>query len=202
MKKVLFLGDSITDKNLNSSYPFMAEGELGVRYPNTYECMNTGISGNRVVDLLARVKRDVINLEPDYLSILIGVNDAWHDFSESPNGVCAERYLQIYDYLIEQIKEALPNIKIMILEPFTLKGTANEDNYDIFRAEVEKRAEAAKEVANKHGLEFVELQSCFDKAIELAPASFWLRDGVHPTHSGHKLISDKWVAGFENIKAE
>ena len=87
---------------------------------------NRGVSGNHVVDLYARIKTDIINLKPDYMSILIGVNDVWHTFDGQENGVEAEKYFRIYSALIEEIKEALPEIKIMILEPFTLKGTGNQ----------------------------------------------------------------------------
>ena len=107
MIKILFQGDSITDSNRakdekwaekyqGSGYPVLVAAELGYRHPEKYCFMNRGISGNRVVDLLARVKCDLINLKPDVVSILIGVNDAWHDFGENPNGVDAEKFFKIY----------------------------------------------------------------------------------------------------------
>lgn len=199
MKKILFQGDSITDKTLSAGYPIMVEGSIGVRYPNQYVFENEGISGNRSVDILARVKKDIINRKPDYLSILVGVNDVWHEFGQQ-NGVSVERYQQYYDVMIEQIREALPDSKIMIMEPFTLKGIGNEEYYEAFRSEVEKRGAAAARVAKKYELPFIELQKEFDKAAKLAPNEFWLRDGVHPTYAGHKLIADQWLAMFEKIK--
>ncbi len=207
MKKILFQGDSITDAGRSREndvgkglgYPTLVSAFLGAECPNEYEFKNRGISGNRIVDLLSRVKCDFINLEPDYLSILIGINDVWHEIS-SKNGVCAERFELLYNMLIEQIKEALPNIKIMILEPFVLKASATEEHWDEFRSEAEKRAECAKRVAEKNGLVFVPLMKVFDDAQKLAPADYWTSDGVHPTDAGHELIKREWLKGFEKIK--
>ena len=160
--------------------------------------MNRGISGNRVVDVYARIKSDIINLKPDVMSILIGVNDVWHEVSKE-NGVDAEKYFTIYSMLIEEIKAALPDIKIMILEPFVLKGTATEEAWDVFRPEVEKRAAKAKMIAEKFNLPFIPLQDKFDEATLLAPADYWLRDGVHPTTEGHELIKREWLKFFQEL---
>jgi hypothetical protein len=92
------------------------------------------------------MKIDLINLKPDYMSILIGVNDVWHEINRE-NGVAAENVEKIYDMLISEVLEALPNIKIMILEPYVVKGTATEENLETFRTEVAKRAAAAKRIA-------------------------------------------------------
>ena len=89
MKKVLFMGDSITDAMrdkdsdayMGAGYATMAAGVLGRKEPYAYEFMNRGISGNRIVDLHARIRKDMINLQPDYISILIGVNDVWHEYT-------------------------------------------------------------------------------------------------------------------------
>lgn len=206
MKRVLFQGDSITDANRmhdnenyrGSGYPTLISGKLGVEFPNKYEFLNRGISGNRVVDLLARVKADIINLKPDIMSILIGVNDVWHELA-AQNGVSTESYEKIYNMLIDEVCSSLPKIKIMILEPFVLKGVATEESWEEFHSEVEKRAVAAKRVAAGHGLPFVELQKKFDEAEKLAPANYWLIDGVHPTAAGHELISQEWIAAFKKL---
>ena len=135
MKKILFQGDSITDCARNREDDrFMGRGyatnvaqSLGFDYPGEYEFVNKGISGNRIVDLYARMKIDLINLKPDYMSVLIGINDVWHEIARE-NGVAAEKFEKIYDMLISEVLEELPNIKIMILEPYVLKGTATEEN--------------------------------------------------------------------------
>ncbi len=209
MKKILFQGDSITDAGRNREsdnykgfgYPTLVSAQLGYERPMEFEFINRGISGNRVTDLIARIKRDFINLAPDYVSILIGINDVWHEFS-SGNGVSEEKFEKFYNILIEELKEALPNVKIMILEPFVLKGAANELCWETFRGEAEKRAAAAKRVAEKNDLLFVPLMKIFDEALNEAPASYWTIDGVHPTASGHELIKRAWLQGFSELESK
>ena len=208
MKKVVFQGDSITDVGrcltdfewiLGGGYPTMVSAELGFEFPNEYDFINRGIAGNRVVDLYARIKKDIINLEPDILSILIGANDVWHEFYESPNGVDAETYYKVYCMLIEDIKKANPDIQILILEPFVLKGSNTEANWEEFSAEIYKRAEKAKLIAEKYNLKFVPLQEKFTEAEKISPAERWLVDGVHPTARGHELIKREWIKAFKEM---
>lgn len=148
MNTFLLQGDSITDAGRSREndaarghgYPTLVAAELMYDYPGQFNIVNRGISGNRVVDLYARIKKDFLNLKPDYLSILIGVNDVWHDYSDEPNGVSDERFRKVYDMLIEEIKAELPEIKIYILEPFVLCGTATEAHWEEFEREVHLRA--------------------------------------------------------------
>ena len=206
MKTILFQGDSITDAcrsrdddlYLGHGYATMVKGEIGLDYPNQYNFLNRGISGNRIVDLYSRIKYDIINLKPDVMSILIGINDVWHEINFE-NGVEAEKFFKIYDMLIEEIKEALPDIKIMLLEPFVLKAKATEAAWDTFKSETEKRAEKVRELSEKHNLVFVPLQEKFDEAAKKAPNDYWLYDGVHPTASGHEIIKREWVKAFKSL---
>ena len=133
------------------------------------------------------------------MSILIGVNDVWHEVAWE-NGVATSKFEKIYSMLIEEIKEALPNIKIIILSPYVLEGAATKDNYDRFRNEVKEKAEAAKRVAEKFSLPFIDLYTKFDEALKNAPADYWLADGVHPTYAGHGLIAKELQTVFEEIK--
>lgn len=204
MKTILFQGDSITDAsrtkddaNIGRGYAALVAATLGYKCPGEYEFINRGINGNRVTDLYARIKRDMINLRPDVMSILIGVNDVWHEYDfGGGNGVDAEKYYRIYSMLIEEVGEALPNTQIMIMEPFVLKGTATDQNWDIFYAEVRKRADKAREIARKYELAFVPLQKQFEAVTKQAPEEHWLKDGVHPTLAGHELIRQEWLKGF------
>lgn len=211
---ILFQGDSITDCGRNREdasstgvgYVHMVKGELGCEYPGEYEFINKGISGNRIVDVYARIKKDIINLKPEYLSLLIGVNDVWHELGGKHNGVAADKFEKIYDMLITEILEALPNVKIMIMEPFVLEAEktaateAEPERWDCFRTEVPLRAAAAKRIAEKYGLSFIALQDKFNEACKLAPASYWLRDGVHPTPMGHWIIKNEWIKAFRGYK--
>lgn len=211
-KLILFQGDSITDAGRSrendlgtgTGYVRLTEAELGCTYPEEYKYINRGISGNRIVDVYARIKADIINLAPDYMSILIGINDVWHEWVRQ-NGVSAEKFEKIYSMLIEEIQEALPNLKIMILEPFVLPGAATESTeeqvgrYEYFRRETLLRAEACRRIAEKYGLVFVPLQEKFDEANTAHPG-IWLSDGVHPASAGACLIKNEWIRAFETIR--
>ena len=210
-KLILFQGDSITDCDRNRQvhirqgfgYATMVQGELGYTCPGEYDFQNRGISGNRIVDVYARIKADIINLKPDYMSLLIGVNDVWHELGGN-NGVAPEKFEKIYGMLIEEIKEALPDVKIMLLEPFVLQGPATYSEEDPtvwerFDSLVRANAAAAKRVAEKYDLPFIELQAGFDALAEKAPATYWLADGVHPTAAGHCFIKEKWLETFKTL---
>ena len=153
MKKFLFQGDSITDAgrardwdlSLGSGYSTVVAATLGTEFPGEYEFINRAISGNRIVDLYARIKTDIINLKPDALSILIGINDVWHEVNHQ-NGVSAEKYEKIYDMLIEEILEALPDIKIYILEPFLLTEKLQMKTGIIFIQKLSKEHREQKEL--------------------------------------------------------
>ena len=202
--RILFQGDSITDcgrdynndTQLGRGYARLVESALGYQEPGEHVFINKGISGNRIVDLYARMKRDILNYKPDVMSILIGVNDVWHELSESPNGVDADKFFKIYSMLIEEVKEALPSIKIMILEPFVLEACSTEANWEYFKTETGKRAEMAKKIAEKYSLPFIPLQKGFDELAKKAPNSYWLGDGVHPTGAGHEFIKNEWLKAY------
>ena len=204
MKKVLFQGDSITDwyrdrgrdDILGSNYPTMVAGEIGLKYPGEYEFVNRGVSGDRSIDVLARVRRDIIALKPDIMSMLIGVNDVWHRL-EWDNGTTPERYEKYYNMIIEEVKESLPDIKLMILEPFILNGTVAEKDPDGYIGGVHTLAGIAKRVAEENGAVFIPLQGKFDEMLKYAPAEYWSYDGVHPTASGHCIIKNAWIEAFE-----
>ena len=205
--RILFQGDSITDAGrdwnndaqLGRGYAHLVEASLGYDEPGEHVFINKGISGNRIVDLYARIKRDMINYKPDVMSILIGVNDVWHEIGDSPNGVDADKFIKIYSMLIEELKEALPNLKIMILEPFVLEAGATENNWEFFKTETAKRAEMAKKIAEKYNLPFIPLQAGFDELAKKAPNNYWLGDGVHPTAKGHEFIKNEWLKAFKNL---
>ena len=204
MKTILFQGDSITDACRSRDgemwkgmgYPLLVTAQLSYEHPNQYTFYNRGISGNRVVDLYARIKEDILKLKPDVMSILIGVNDVWHEIKYQ-NGVSAKRYQDIYKMLLEDAKEALPEIKIMLLEPFLLRYTATEENWEEFLAGVLKRQEIVRILGEEFDLPVVPLQPVFDAALQQAPVEYWTTDGVHPTTAGHALIANEWKKAFE-----
>lgn len=189
---------------LGKGYALFVKAALSSEYPMQYEFINTGISGNRIVDLYQREKIDLINHKPDYISILIGVNDVWHEVDRK-NGVNEKRFEDIYTMLIEDIKAALPETKIFIMEPFLLFGTATareEDpsRWETFKTETPVRAAAAKRVAEKFGLPFIKLQDVLSEAARQTTENYVLGDGVHPTVYGHTIIAKEWIKCFEENK--
>ena len=207
MKTILFQGDSITDADRSYvddnkrglGYPQLVTARLGFDEPGKYAFINRGISGNRIVDVYARIKKDIINLNPSVMSILIGVNDVWHEINYQ-NGIETPKFELLYSMLIEEVKAACPECKIMILEPFVLRGTATEENWEGFFKGVKEKAAASKRVAEKYGLEFIPLQDDLDALCEKAPQPYWLWDGVHPNPAAHELIARKWMNTYEKIK--
>ena len=210
--KILFYGDSITDASRNASaqendrsalgngFVMQVAGRLYEKSLTDYEVINRGISGNRVVDLYARVKADLWNLSPDLVSILIGVNDVWHEVSRQ-NGVELDRFERIYRMLIEETLERLPKTKIIISEPFVLKGEATALKYDEF-LKVKDYAKVCKKIAEDYGLYFLPLQDAIDKASEKAGADRILSDGVHPSVKGAVVIANEWIKLFNEIEKE
>ena len=206
MKTIVFQGDSITDASRNKQvsngigigYANKTAGRIRVDYPGEYQCFNRGISGNRSVDMYARIKKDVLNLKPDILTVLIGVNDVWHEFA-SQNGVSAEKYEMILELFVNEILAELPEIKIFFLEPFVLPGTATEANFEEFQAEVKLRAAACKRVADKFTIPFVPLQDVLSAFAEKTSNEEVLSDGVHPTCCGHELISRELYKALKSV---
>ena len=219
-KKIVFWGDSITyslrdyqmerdttgySRITGSGYVRLIEATLGFEYPQQYEVLNRGISGDRIVDLYARIKKDVINLKPDVVSILVGINDVGHEIAHN-NGVDAEKFELVYGLIIQEIQKALPDVKIMILEPFVLPGNATENTeerpnrWEVFSSETKLRQLAAERIARKYGLTYVPLQEAFEQANAMvSEKGYWLGDGVHPRASGHELIKRKWLEAFRNL---
>jgi lysophospholipase L1-like esterase len=207
--KVLFYGDSITDAGRNYTllhgeeamgrgYVKYAAAGLKERGFAEEDLINRGISGNRIVDLYARIKVDCWNHKPDFISILIGVNDVWHEL-DNQNGVELDRFEKMYRILIEDTKKALPNVKMMLCEPFILEGTATSAKWEQF-LEVYKYAEVVQKLAKEYGLYFLPLQETLTKAAANATATEYLADGVHPAEAGAKLIANEWLKSFERVQ--
>ena len=196
MKTIVFQGDSITDATYPRQYPTelgngyvtMTAGRIGFDYPGEYCCYNRGASGNRSVDMYARIKKDVLNLKPDILTVLIGVNDVWLEYL-AQNGVSAPKYEMILELFLREVLEECPDVEIFLLEPFVLPGSANEEHREDFTNEVFLRAAACKRVAEKFGIPFIPLQERMEKLAAVTSNEYVLHDGVHPTSAGHELIT-------------
>ena len=206
--KVLFYGDSITDAGrenqvgapnvrLGYGYVTCAAAKLLERDPVGYEIYNRGISGNRIVDIYARIKKDCWNLEPDVISILIGINDIWHEASHK-NGVELDRFETVYRMLLEDTKKVLPNVKLIICEPFMLEGSATAEKMEYF-SKVGDYAAVAKKLSDEFEAVFVPLQEMFDVNGAKYGNATLLADGVHPTLAGAALLANEWIKAFDRL---
>lgn len=203
MKTFLMQGDSITDASRSHStpdhmgrgYARFTAGALELAHPGEYNFINRGVSGNRIVDVYARIKMDIINLKPDIMSMLIGVNDVWHEYSKN-NGVSPEKFERIYEMLLDEVEEALPEIKIILMGAFILPGL--EYDYEGFRADVEERAAITKKIAERRGYPFIDLQALFDDA-DARGVQRLTTDGVHPDNAGCELIKNALIEVFEQV---
>jgi lysophospholipase L1-like esterase len=200
---ILFQGDSITDagrdkknqvpnqqKAFGRGYAWMAASNLLVGQPELgLTIHNRGISGNKVHQLADRWERDCLELKPDILSILIGVNDIWHGLNGKYKGT-VETYEKDFLALMERTNKALPNTKFVICEPFVLKCGAVNDKWF---PEFDKYRASARKVADQNGAVFVPFQSMFDQAVKYAPPAHWAGDGVHPSPHGASLMAHFWL---------
>ncbi|MDR1610821.1 MAG: SGNH/GDSL hydrolase family protein, partial [Candidatus Symbiothrix sp.] len=193
---ILFQGDSITDAGRNREdenrannqqmlgrgYPLFTAASILAKYAGKdLKIYNRSISGNKVFQLAERWNKDCIDLKPNLLSILIGVNDYWHKRNGQYNGTL-EIYSTDYRTLVARTLKELPDIKIVICEPFLIHGgTALDDTWEpVFKG----YRQMAKTIANEFKTIFIPFQSVFNEALKKAPAAYWGADGVHPSLAG------------------
>jgi lysophospholipase L1-like esterase len=199
---VLFQGDSITDagrsrendNDLGRGYAMMTTAWFSALYPEKQvRFINRGISGNRVKDLKARWQKDCIDLKPDWVSILIGINDTWRRYdSNDPTSV--EDFETNYRDILNQIKRKL-DAGIILCEPFVLP--VPEDRLK-WREDLDPKIGVVRKLAQEFRAFLVPLDTLFAQAAERREPSFWAPDGVHPSPAGHALISQAWL---ETIRA-
>ena len=216
--KIVFLGDSITDAGRNREggvkqsalgYGFVrivADRLIGAD-PEKYTILNRGVCGNRIVDLYAGIKCRLWNEAPDLASILIGINDIWHEIT-ARNGVDLQRYERVYRMIIEDTKARLPDTKLILCEPFVVEGTdtcpteETPDRYARFQ-QIYEYAACVKKLADEYGLYFLPLQKAFDAAVAAHGFACYAPDGVHPNVGGSSLIANEWVKLFrEQIEGD
>ena len=201
---ILFQGDSITDAGrdrktegsannpamLGRGYPFHLAGQLLADHASLgLNVFNRGISGNKVPDLDARWQDDCLNLKPAVLSILIGVNDLWHKLNGKYTGT-PEVYRDGFTALIKRTKDVLPDVTLVICEPFVLRCGAVNDSWF---PEFETRRAFAAEVSKASGAIWVPFQEKFTEAVKAGTEpAYWAADGVHPTQAGHALMAKVW----------
>ena len=193
---ILFQGDSITDagrdhqdeNSLGFGYANLVASWVSAQYPSkNLHFLNRGISGNRAVDLRARWQADCLDLKPDWVSILIGINDTWRRYDQGLI-TTADEYAEHFRAVLEQTRAS--GAKIVILEPFVLPYP---DDRQGWREDLDPKIAAARRLALEFHALYIPLDGIFAAAATRRRMDFWLRDGVHPTMVGHALIAQHWL---------
>lgn len=196
--RVLFQGDSITDFGrdrdqpwgLGSGYVNLIAAWFTARYPQLkVQFLNRGISGNRVADLRGRWDEDALALKPDWVSILIGINDTWRRY-DSNDPTSAEAYAA--DYRDVLARSQVAGARLIVLEPFLLPHPADREQW---RVDLDPKIHVARQLTREFDAIFVPLDGVFAAAAAASGAmADWTPDGVHPTPAGHALIAQAWLS--------
>ena len=204
---ILFQGDSITDgkrlrgkeneldlnHQMGHGYAFVVNALLGSRYPErNLKFINRGISGNRVADLYGRWKEDTLNLHPDVLSILVGINDCGSTIYEDA-GSDPDRFEKIYQLLIDEAKEQNPDLLLVLCEPFLLPVGERKEHFKEWNDLMKPLQEKTRLLAERNKTIFVPLQGKFNQLCEIREPDYWVWDGVHPTVCGHQILANEWM---------
>ncbi|MDB4530694.1 SGNH/GDSL hydrolase family protein [bacterium] len=198
--RLLFLGDSITDMKwgrnerdrnhyLGHSYVYLIASRLGVDMPEAQlEFFNRGISGHKVSDLKARWQKDAIDMKPDLLTILIGVNDV-------SRGGTLKQWEADYRFILDASRKAKADLPVVLLDPFVLRSgrLKNEAAWKEWRGKVDKYCGIVAQLAEDYDATHVKTQEVFDAAAKAASPEQWIWDGVHPLPQGHELIARNWL---------
>ena len=203
---ILFIGDSITDcerarpvgsgVGLGESYVAFVNALLAAFYPERgITILNTGSSGNRIIDLEERWQTDVLDLTPDWLSIMIGINDVWRQFDDciNPEQVTIDQYETVYRKLL---MEAKPNLKgLVLMTPYYLETNLS----DPMRKKMDEYGKIVKKLAKEFDAIFVDTQAAFDNYLAHRPTQSLCSDRVHPNKTGHMIIARSFLTsvGFD-----
>ena len=200
---ILFQGDSITDCERNRENPIsLGNGYvkrineiLQKKYSSIgLDVKNRGVSGNRVVDLCERWERDCIALKPDIVTILIGINDCWRRYSEN-DPTSAQDFENNYRFIIQHTKSKLPNVKIIIMEPFVFPYPPDRAGW---REDLDPKIQAVRRIAVDFRCYFIPLDGIFAQVATTKGYEYLAKDGIHPTDEGHKIITREWLKLYEN----
>lgn len=202
-ERIVFAGDSVTDMgsrqpvgeglgdNLGRSYVRVIENMLAVNYPHDYiRVTNSGISGNTSRDLLERFDKDVVELEPDWVSICIGINDVWRQF-DCPNQldwhVLPDEYEKNVEEMILKIKD---NVKgIFICSPYIMEPNRE----DMMRARMDEYVEICRKLAEKYNCIFVDFQQMYEDYCKIRHSAYIAWDRIHPNQIGATLMAKEFL---------
>lgn len=202
--RIVFAGDSVTDMesaqpvgeglfdNVGRSYVRIIENMLSAVYPEVHvRVTNAGIGGNTSRDLLARFDRDVVQLNPDWVSICIGINDVWRQFDTPamPDyAVFPEEYEQNLEKMIAMIPQSVKGV--FILSPYYMEPNRE----DAMRARMDEYVAICKKLADKYGFRFVDFQALYEDYCKIRHSSYIAWDRVHPNQVGATLMARAFLA--------
>lgn len=206
---ILFQGDSITDGNrtrdydwnhvMGHGYAYLIASRLWFDYPEeNLQFFNRGISGNTVTDLDNRWQEDTLDLKPDIVSILVGINDV-NFIVDGSLKQTIEEFENSYRKILDRTKKELPDSKIILCEPFILPLGRVDNKPEVWEVETKNRREVVLKLAKEYDTCFVELQKPFIDKCKVAPAKYWIWDGIHPMPAGHELIAQQWLTEAKKI---
>ena len=194
---ILFQGDSITDCDrgwygygeMGYGFANIAATRLYKEYPElNLSFVNRGISGDRVEDLLARWDGDCIQLKPDVISILVGVNNTWPRYF-SNDITDEEAFYNDYHAILQKTVDAL-NPLLILCEPFILNVSKD---IKAWREDLDPKIEVVRKLAKKFSAILVPFDTMFEEASKKENPAHWAEDGVHPTQAGHELMAKEWL---------
>ena len=198
--RILFQGDSITDagrdkrnyRDMGKGYPKYAAEDLKEQFPAVcFDFINLGISGNRTDQLADRLYPDAIALEPDLVSILIGINDIWHRYGKDRVETTDEQIEVNYRTILERLRKQT-HAKIVMLAPYIL----DSDVSDGMREDLARLLPVVRDLAKKYADVYIPLDELFAEALKTQPEpKFYSGDGVHPNANGAAIIG-KWYAEY------
>lgn len=195
--RIVFAGDSVTDMGsqqpvgehpqLGNGYVRVIENWLAALYPERYiRVTNSGISGNTSRDLLARFQRDVIDLNPDWVSICIGINDVWRQFDMTAMpelAVLPEEYEANLCAMLDMIPETVKGV--FMLSPYIMEPLRE----DKMRARMDEYVAISKRVAEKYGCRFVDFQKMYEDYFQIRYSASIAWDRIHPNETGAVLMA-------------
>lgn len=197
---ILFQGDSITDCGrrkemffpMGEGYPAKIATIYKELYPNTpVQFVNRGISGDRVCDILERYQEDIKDVQPDFISLLVGINDVWRRYDEN-NPMSLEDFTKYYKQLLQQLKEDFSQVPIIMIEPFLIPTDPLKDKW---HEDLDPKIQVVRKLATEYATYYLAMDGIFASLVasKTHQASELSLDGVHPTSLGHSVIATSWM---------
>ncbi|MCL2322138.1 MAG: SGNH/GDSL hydrolase family protein [Oscillospiraceae bacterium] len=194
---IVFQGDSITagniiscnENSLGDGYVFFIDTYIKSIYPEyDVNIVNKGVDGDSILNLKKRWKETCVNLHPDIITLLIGINDIWDKYY-SDNYLTDEEFLFHYDDII--CDSMLNGVKkIVLMEPFIIPVNSDMESW---RKDIYSKIDIVRRLAKKYNCTYIPLDSIFGELCTIKGPEYWSNDGIHPNVKGHFIIARSWL---------